>query len=144
MEEIYKGIKISYIEFRSYFEFEINNITLMTSTLDYAKKTIDNYFRSKMFIGKKVIGFRVDDGTKIIAEIAKLSFENPGRVHTSTITINYINNENIKLPTIGPFMEYNKENEDIADQITNERLMIINANKRIDKLHSIVNSRRII
>lgn len=143
MEEIYKDIKIKYIEFLSHFKFEIEGTTLMTSTLDYAKRTIDNYFVSRTLVGKKVIGFRVQDGTKIVSKIARLSFDDTRRIHSAPITINYIDNENIELPTRGPFIEYNKENEDIADQITLVRLAIRDNHKKIEKLYDVVNSKRI-
>ena len=143
MEEIYRGIKISYVELRSHFEFELCDTTLMTSTLDYAKKTIDKYFRSKELIGKKVIGFRVHDGMKIVAEIAKLSVDDLRIVHTSPVSIHYIDKEDIELSTMGPLIEYNEENEDIADKIASARLTIKDAYKRIDELNLLVNSRGI-
>jgi hypothetical protein len=143
MEEIYKGIKISYVEVRSHFKFEICDTTLMISTLDYAKRTIDNYYRSKELIGKKVIGFRISDGMKIVAEIAKLSVDELRIVHTSPIGIHYIDKEDVELSTMGPLIEYNEENEEIANKITSARLTIKDTYKRIDELHLLVNSRRI-
>ncbi len=143
MEEIYKDVNISYEEFRSYFKFEIENTILMTSTLYYAKRTIDNYLMSKTLVGRKVIGFNVRDGKKIVSEIARLSFDDPIGVHSGDIAISYVDNENNKLPTTGPFMEYNKENEDIADQITYARMAIRDNYKKIEKLNHEVDMRRI-
>jgi hypothetical protein len=142
MEEIYKDIKISYNELWSRFEFDIETTNLMTSTLDQAKTTIDNYLNAKTLVGKKVIGFRSQDGTKIISEITRLFFDEPERVHSGHIRIYFIDKNNADMPTIGPFMEYNEENEAIADQITSARLTIRCNYEKIKSLTSIAHSKR--
>lgn len=143
MEEIYKDVKISYNELWSRFEFDIDTTNLMTSTLDQAKNTIDNYLNAKTLVGKKVTGFRSQDGIKIVSEITRLSFDEPGRVHSGPITIYFIDQNNADMPTIGPFIEYNKENEAIADQITSARLTIRDSYEKIKNLTRIVHSKRV-
>lgn len=143
MEEIYNDIKISYNENWSRFEFDIDTTNLMTYTLDQAKKTIDNYLNAKTLVGKKVIGFGFQDGTKIVSEIARLSFDEPGRVHSGPVNIYFIDKNNADMPTTGPFMEYNKENEAIADQITSARLTVREGYEKIKNLTQIVHSKRV-
>jgi len=116
MEETYKGYKIAYDELGQCFVFYIeDDIPLRVYTVDQARKTIDNFLRDKALIGKKVIGFSSLDGSKIVATITKVVFDEPQRVHSSDITLWFYEGKK-RLPTLGPFLEFNTKNNLLADK----------------------------
>ncbi len=95
---IYKDIEIRIVnEFESYgdknfihrtYGFKIDNTEIDFTTVEYAKKSIDNYISAKNLLGKKYRD-RV---------ISKIAFDRPNALHSGETNIRFYdqNNEEIR------------------------------------------------
>jgi len=141
----YKGIKIEYNEFSQCFEFTVKDIVLQTYTFEQAKKSVDNYIYAKQLIGRKVIGFSGEDGKVINTTIKKVEFEKDRSkfVHSSGIIVDFYDENNKKLPTLGPFFDYSSENFKIANEIERLKAEERETRRKHDDLWRTFNDKRI-
>ena len=106
---------IEYVEYGAgQFGFTIQETLLRVYTVIQARKTIDNFLKAKALLGKKIIGFSSRDGSKIITTIKKIGFTNANRIQSQDIAIEYFDEGGI-IATNGPFLEFNDENNKLAD-----------------------------
>jgi len=134
MEETYKGYKITYDEFSQCFVFKIEDaIPLRVYTVGQARETIDNFLRDKALVRKKVIGFSSLDGSRIVATITNVVFDEPQRVHSSAITLWFYEGKE-RLPTLGPFLEFNTKNRLLADKYIQAKKEEEQARKKAEQI----------